>query len=361
MASSLHLPSLAIENFRGIRSLRLPQLGRVTLLAGKNGVGKTTVLEAVRLFAWRGDFEKLFDLLDDREEYTPRQEEGETDAFSSLFHQAHVAQAPWEIRIGNGVEDLRLFFKEREAGTEDPYTTLVDEKGAVLTLAFGKQDRALPASREGLRRWHMQSRRAVLGGRSDWPNPIPTETLGPALLENKELARLWDVVALTESEDLAVQALGLVVGEDVARLTVVGNGKQGGPQGRRALVRLKSSDEPVPLKRLGDGAHRMLAISLALSNCRDGILLIDEAENGLHYSTQTDMWRMIFCAAADANVQVVAATHSWDCIAGFANAAVESEAEGILYRLDDIEGELHAVRYPEEDLEVAARQRIEVR
>ena len=37
MASSLHLPSLSIQSFRGMRSLELPELGRVTLLAGSLG------------------------------------------------------------------------------------------------------------------------------------------------------------------------------------------------------------------------------------------------------------------------------------------------------------------------------------
>ena len=59
----LHLPSLVIKNFRGIDELTIPRLGRVTLLAGKNGVGKTTVLDAVRVWAARGRGNVLYDLL----------------------------------------------------------------------------------------------------------------------------------------------------------------------------------------------------------------------------------------------------------------------------------------------------------
>ena len=113
--------------------------------------------------------------------------------------------------------------------------------------------------------------------------------------------------------------------------------------------------------RLGDGAQRLFGISLALASCQDGMLLIDEVENGIHHSVQPDLWKMIFRAAEKGNIQVVAATHSWDCVASFAVAASEASANGILYRLEHTGDELHAVRYSEEDLEVAAQQRIEVR
>ena len=53
-SSGLHLPDLTIKGFRGIDELTIPRLGRVTLLVGKNGVGKTTVLDAVRVYAARG-------------------------------------------------------------------------------------------------------------------------------------------------------------------------------------------------------------------------------------------------------------------------------------------------------------------
>ena len=71
--NGLHLPDLTIKGFRGIKDLSLPRLGRVTLLAGKNGVGKTTVLEAVSIFASRGrdlrtplqNHDELSNMLDD--------------------------------------------------------------------------------------------------------------------------------------------------------------------------------------------------------------------------------------------------------------------------------------------------------
>ena len=65
----LHLPSLSIKGFRGIKELSIERLGRVTLLAGKNSVGKTTVLDAVQVYAARGQEYVLSELLKSRQEY----------------------------------------------------------------------------------------------------------------------------------------------------------------------------------------------------------------------------------------------------------------------------------------------------
>ena len=90
--------------------------------------------------------------------------------------------------------------------------------------------------------------------------------------------------------------------------------------------------------------------------------MIDEAENGLHWSVQRDFWRMVLRGAAANKVQVLATTHSWDCVAGFAKAVNETpEEDGLLLRLDRDGGRIRAVDYTEEDLAVAAKQRIEVR
>jgi len=101
---------------------------------------------------------------------------------------------------------------------------------------------------------------------------------------------------------------------------------------------------------------------LALANSHNGFLVIDEAENGIHYTAQRDFWRLLLRTAQRNNVQVLATTHSWDCVAGFARAACElDDVEGVLVRLEEDEDGLRAVEYTESDLAVAAEQRIEVR
>lgn len=366
---ALDIPCLSIRGFRGISSLNLPQLGRVTLLAGHNGIGKTTVLEAVRLYASRGEPRVLVDLIDRREEVVPGLDE-DGDAvlfpdFSGLFHSHGmdtVNSSPYiEVAASDGRHGLMLHLVDRGEDGEfavglSPEIPLKD-----LQISVGEHRRRLSAV--AVRRfrgaWLRRHRRLAQQDPpwNGWPSALQIESLGPGLPDSADVGRLWDAATLTEAEDFAVRALRIVVGDRLQRLAVVGDSDRG----RRVLAKLALQPTPVPLKRLGDGAGRMLAIALALANVRNGVLLIDEVENGIHYSVQSALWRLVFAAAESANVQVIAATHSWDAVVGFATAAVESPADGRLYRLDRFADELYAVPYSEEKLEVAARQRTEVR
>ena len=101
---------------------------------------------------------------------------------------------------------------------------------------------------------------------------------------------------------------------------------------------------------------------MALVNAKDGILLVDEIENGIHYSVLPDVWRLIFQTAQRLNVQVFATSHSWDCIEAFQKAAKENtEAEGVLVRLYRRGDEIRAVNLDESELEIAVDGKIEVR
>lgn len=369
--TQLHLPSLAIEHFRGIRTLELPSLGRVTLLAGKNGIGKTTVLDAIRFYASRGDARILVNLLDTREEFVPgTDEDGDTVVFpdfASLFHAGRQTDVllPVRVRSRSKGHDLAIHLVEHDTSSEE--TLFQDDEPSDIRIYLGQRNKTVAAgpmayyNPTGLR--FLNRNRAISDSRNprDWPPPIPNESLGPGTPDKANLARLWDALALTEGEELAIQALRLVE-RDVERITLVGHPPGSNRnQGRRAVAKLRSSAIPIPLKRLGDGANRLFAIALALANSRGGLLLVDEAENGIHYSVHVRLWRMVFEAAEKANVQVVAATHSWDCVTGFAKAAVESPADGSLYRLERFENRVEAIPYTEEDLHTAAVQRIEVR
>lgn len=374
----LHLPDLSIAGFRGVERLSIGRLGRVTLLTGRNGVGKTTVLDAVRVHAARGRPMVLHELLERREEFVAALDEDHDRVvvpdYTALFHGRGAAREA-SIRIGptNGGDGLviaRVSPGDLSPEQRDLFADhLTDADVQAVSIAYRDKKRLLPSfpavddrrSANWSRRRYFRNLRRGSFDDSEWP-VVECESLGPGLPSNNRLARFWDNVALTEEEDLSIRALQLI-GDGVERVAVVGDDERRySGDGRRVVVKLKDHSRPVPLKSLGDGVTRVFAAGLALANSRDGFLVIDEAENGIHYALQPDFWSMVLRAAHQNNVQVLATTHSWDCVTGFARAAVQvSGVAGVLVRLEKDGEQVRAVEYTEDELQAAARQGIEVR
>jgi len=118
---------------------------------------------------------------------------------------------------------------------------------------------------------------------------------------------------------------------------------------------------PVPL--MGEGMVRMLSIATAMANNQGGIILIDEIENGLHYSVLPSLWNMIFKIAIELDIQVFAATHNDECLYA-ASQIAQSQAnqkELRLFRLDLRDGKTIVTDYTADELVAALASDQEVR
>ena len=379
----LFLDSLEIESFRAFPSLQVPRLARVNLFVGKNNVGKTSLLEAVRVLADRGRAMSIFQVLRERGEFSefrPRvgQEEEEyawiaVNALLTLFNgQLGIDHEPSDTpstrarigRLGFGTESLSLslgFYSER-FDRERPSKRVKDpinvEAAAFLSDYVGLevkgpegQSLVIPAHRffRGLRVG------PNLESQANYAGYVPAQGL-----KLREIGAYWDRVALTPSEELVLDALR-IISPDLERLTMVMGSE---PLNQRTMMaKSQNQDRPVPLRHMGDGMNRILGIVLSLVGTQRGVLLVDEIENGIHYSVQPDLWRLIFRTAARLNVQVFATTHSWDCIEAFQEvASSEPEIEGMVHRLERRpDGTVGVVDIAEADLAIVARNQIEIR
>ena len=353
---SLHLPSLVIKNFRGIDELTIPRLGRVTLLTGKNGVGKTTVLDAVRIWADRG-LTAVFDtVLHERgDSFTAIESDRLTvltdrlALFADRGRSSNVA-----ISIGQ-VDDPSATLQIRHIApivgdpyAPDPPTTGNDQ--IEIQRQFGHHD-------------HIPPNQPVMFLRDSKPTAVVCNCLGPDVPTDDMVEQHWNEVALTAHDDRAVEALNLVTDLVTERVALVDSPAVNEQvYKRRLMAKVRSEPRPIPVRSLGEGALRSFAVALALAKSTNGFLLIDEAENGIHHSIQTKFWNMVLQTAQRNNVQVIATTHSWDCVEGFAQAANELEdIEGLLVRIERVPVGLRAITYDESRLASVTKYDIEVR
>ena len=364
----LHLPNLSIKGFRGLNEITFPRLGRITLFAGRNSVGKTTVLEAVHLFAARGRLFAIESMLRKRGEVVvSKSDNGDETLHPELDYLFYGRQNSAEsvISIGStkGDGQLRmeitspsLEFLRKFGFSHDKEYPGIDI--GVFRTEFNGVTNELPLSDPDV-----QSRgRMYFGMNDEYPQGIQCEFLGPNLSDDEFLAQRWDNIALTDNEEIVTQALNLIFDNRVERVAVIGGSSS--KNYRRVVVRMMGGENPVPLRSLGDGAMRLFTVAVTLAVCRNGFLLIDEAENGLHFSIHRDFWKMVLKTAQKNNIQVFATTHSSDCVKGFEQAISEDKEEevpGIVISIRRRDGRLRAIEYAESKLKVTTEQNIELR
>ena len=390
-ANGLHLPSLTIKRFRGFRDLSLPKLGRVTLLAGKNGAGKSSVLEAVRLYAAAGDPSVMENILENRKNIISLEnEEGhavDVPDHGGLFFGYSEPKLGDIIEIGfpgaeNTLEiELSLFELEELENAPPPLLhMLVGKELRCLTVLSGPNKRIVSKSPFFHSKGEKVAKRTPIRGKMSWRSSgayydgmptdwriengdiqrIPCENLGPMLPSDAKIASQYETVELTSKEKRILDILHFIKPQIERLAPQGGHGRK--YDGPRMMVKLKGVDSPVPLESVGDGIAHLLGLSVILINAKDGLLLIDEVENGIHYSLFEQLWEFVMRVAHENNVQVIAATHSWDCFKGFARAAWKMKnVEGQVIRIERKGEETWSVPYSEEEALTAANSDIEVR
>jgi len=372
------LTSLEIKNFRTFSHLFIERLGRVNLILGKNKVGKTTLLEALRLYASAWPPTTVMSILDERDE---------------------IARLP----NGDGILLLHSLFRGRDPEREDEITIgeVGEQEGAFLATADfemerpGQSDEAAAYSPVGRPRLKMTSGRLnchvhpdgrwgymIASGTQKWKVPEPPHeppclrSVGVQKKHEQTIADWWDAISLTDAESRVVDAMRPVA--LLRGVRFVSDGRR--DAGRKAIARIEGFDEPMPLATLGDGVVRMFQIAVGLEyaavyaqRAREEnatlknappLLLIDEVDAGIHHTLHVDLWRFIFRTARLLDVQVFATTHSWDCVKGFAEAiADDDEADGLVVRLERDEDEVatRAIVIDRKKLPIIARDAIEVR
>ena len=120
--------------------------------------------------------------------------------------------------------------------------------------------------------------------------------------------------------------------------------------------------EMMPLPYAGEGLTRFVSIVIGVLNISGGLLLIDEIENGLHHSVLARVFQALIQLAKDHEVQVVATTHSRECVKAFYQASKSfTQPEMALFRVERDNGKRRLIHYDEASLEAAMDAEFEVR
>ncbi len=347
------LKALNLRQYRGFESYQLADLARVNLLVGGNNAGKTSILEAVELLLSGGSPSVLVESVKRRGEFS---KDSASDVDISHVFRGHQCTpgACFDLSGSRNCPRLRgeilalehVDKKEVSVGRHWMYDSdEAPEAGFGLRLSLDEQPSVVLLVAENGLLIHGPWMRSQANGQVHFLN-----------LNLSSMQSAWNAVLAKKGEAELVEAMRILIPEIDSIQFLVGGRRE------NILVGEEGVQVRVPMGSYGDGVQRLLAISLALVGTKNGCILIDEIDTGLHWTVMQDVWRLVVETAQRYDVQVFATTHSYDCIRGLGSLIQSRPDLSESVAIQKVHRSLEkSVCIPGEDIPIVVEQDIEVR
>lgn len=373
------ISSVKINNFRCFDSVDVDELSRINVVVGRNASGKTTLLEgiflalgaspelALRLRAWRG----LGDTFAIAHDPIALQE-----LWADLFYQFDLSKSVGVQLKGTDRHNrsLRISYHPRR------HAAVLPARGSVGMPSGGQRPRR-PAgavggegqgvSVEQLRAIPIRFDWSTKGGESltVYPElgadgirmPVAGEALRAVYFQSnlafsaQEVAarysRLsqrnqeWRVIEALREEFPFVRGLSVEVSAGVPMVQASVDGVA----------------RKIPLGLVSGGVSKLLSLLVAIADSQDGIVLVDEIENGFYFDRLPAVWGLLLRFCEQNNTQLFCSTHSYESIASM-REALNSEPKAFSLLRVEVKEDRHVIkRFGGENFAAAVEQHVEIR
>ena len=368
------IKQLKINGFRGLKNYQIDNVGKINLLVGTNNSGKTSILEAIRLLKSKGNPRSIFHVLYRRGEQIQDETENrgsvEADLCRLFYSYRLIPDSIFSItgHDNHEHEDLKLTVEgiPKQTTLFDDHPDFSGQYQVNVCWSMGNEQNSenFPISQNGGLSYDHIRRTSVKLKEIDINNLefVPTASLSP-----QKIISLFDEIVLSPDEDLVLKALRIIE-PDIDRIASMGGANRrpvlssedyvrGG-----ILVKTKKWKKRIPIGSLGDGIWRMLGLILSLIGAKNGTLLIDEIDTGLHHTVMAKMWKLICEIAQELNVQIFATTHSSDGWKSLAENALKNDFRNTEIRIHRINRyKNNPETFTNLEMDIALNREIEVR
>ena len=350
------LESAHIRNYRIFRDLEIPEFRRINVFTGSNNCGKTSLLEALFLLSRAANPNDLMNSRIVREiPFDPS--------------TANVVQNTLWKPLFSGLDNsnrIEICVKDTEHG-DMKLALYLDRSNVTLSPSIInrlKDNSNYESSYEVLIEFNTESginnQSSVVEldgsvhGKKKKTNGIPYSStfVSTTRMNGSSIAEKFGTLEMRKQEQPVVSALKFFE----PNLRSIRNTSATGQAMLWADIGL---DEFLPLAMLGDGMGWVAQMMVSLFTVRDGLLLIDEFDAGIHHSLYPKVWKAINEASIAANVQVIATTHNYECISAIGESLGLDEFR--IHRIESTAGRNRCVTYGAEAFSGAMMHGIDVR
>lgn len=350
--------SISIYNFKALHKVENIRLNQITLIGGKNNSGKSTFLEAFFMYLDRRNVDLMNRQLGWR---------GITNipiepdlVWAPFFYQFDL-QKTISIELldeDNHIGRLSIKYKPDFSNK----TPVFQESNPNITNQTSQNSKALMIKHETDstedERAHLLIDARGLGIVRDKNNNnlIPYAVIFPSRrrFESDDADRLGKL-DLKNEQDKVIEILRIFE-PTLKRLLSI-------KLGPHVVIHADiGSGRLIPIGLLGDGFCRSLSIILAIATNSNGVVFIDEIENGIHHSMLEGVWESIFKAAHTYSCQIVSTTHSYELIKSAVKKSFEVKYEDLSYvRFSKSGDSINAHQFTYSEISEALMSELEVR
>ena len=358
------IESIKISNFKIFKTLILDNLHQITLVSGKNNIGKSTLLESIFFSNCYFNAESFININIIRGAANTLR----TDIWKS-FINVYSDISSFEIeKVENGIKknisvelaDNRNVIAHSLLDNTNFVDAQVskkpnDNRSITHQLSISASDEENTDTLQYFVKFDGQIQ-TISNSLPDNPlrNCTYTNFLSSKSIINQPvLAEMLSRLDIEGKSNYVIKALQILDPEIIGIKTFVQNG----------VIRIYASlnnGHSMPIDNMGDGIFKLILICTSILANPNGLILLDEMENGFHYSAHKKIWKAVYEAAKLSNVQVIATTHSYECIKGASEAMEENSDFGYI-RLDNISDNIVAKSMSSKQLKIAIESNIEVR
>lgn len=352
--------NIEINNFRGINYLKIDDFSRVNVFLGQNSSGKSTVLECLLLMTGMSspDLPQSLNKVRSRNAYS-----GVGDV-RYMFNNLLLNRPP-EIAtemFGDVKRHLKMglsyVFNESELTPQQQNGPLpISDTMALINTLEMLFDITEEGSMQSYRSYLTFNQTGAITGRELAKGYVEKIMIGliTADLTAGNLVNDLSELFKRKQKNLVVERLANF-DKNIYTIDILNND---------VYIGFNGLSELLPLGMSGDGLRRFLNIIACSANPLTNIILIDEIDNGLHYSAYKKLWEAIFALAVSTNKQIFVTTHSKETLLKLNEMLEEHpeyQNEMALYTLEQTKLKGHqAYRLPYEGLAEACKNNVEIR